>query len=156
MYDCRIKKKKVVPSALVFTESVSFSLPFASRTKSFVLSRSVSYRKQSCHRARTAVQRRPANHEASLIIGEPSFTSSCIVPIQFISHPLLVPAYVPLFLIRSIRLHSWHVEIVSVTSFPFVVPPSCCSCRLVPCRTLRTDSPRARTTLIVVFVLSSW
>ena len=155
MYDCRIKKKKVVPSALVFTESVSFSLPFASRTKSFVLSRSVSYRKR-CHRARTAVQRRPANHEASLIIGEPSFTSSCIVQIQSISHPLLVPAYVPFFLIRSVRLHSRHVEIVSATSFPFVVRLSCRSCRLVPRRTLRTDSPRARTTLIVVFVLSSW
>ena len=97
MYHCRIKNKKVVPSALVFTESVSFSLPFSSCTKSFVLSRSVSYRNQSCPRARTAVQRRLVNHEAPLIIGEPSITSNCFVQIQFISHPLLVPAYVPPF-----------------------------------------------------------
>ena len=95
MYHCRIKNKKVVPSALVFTESVSFSLPFSSRTKSFVLSCSVSYRSQSCPRARTAVQRRLVNHEAPPTIGEPSITSNCFVYIQFISHPLLVPAYVP-------------------------------------------------------------
>ena len=97
MYHCRIKNKKVIPSTLVFTESVSFSLPFSSHTKSFVLSHSVSYRNQSCPRARTAVQRQLVNHKAPLIIGESSITSNCFVQIQYISHPLPVPAYIPSF-----------------------------------------------------------
>ena len=76
MYHCIIQNNKVVLSALVFAESVSFS----ARTKPLVLSRSVSYRNQSHPRSRfrTAVQHQLVNHIVFLTVGEPSYYLSFV------------------------------------------------------------------------------